>query len=216
MTAPPEGPTRRRPIAVPLAALVTAAGLGVTAALGGFATAPDTPPKRLGQGSTVDQEQFTTTFVGSRTTSEPGLFGSPAKRFLEIEFRVLNKGDETADMGLPYEGGPPGGGSFGASLLKITPAIKGKYGASVFTPTGGGESSQLHPALPTSVVVRYELEGRQRPPKQLTIDVGKYEWNEGITLAPGWFVVTKDDGGKEKPVVAAQVTLPVVPEGARS
>ncbi|GAA4180308.1 hypothetical protein GCM10022252_02940 [Streptosporangium oxazolinicum] len=215
MTAPPEGPTRRRPIAVPLAALVTAAGLGVTAALGGFATAPEKPPKRLGQGSTVDQEQFTTTFVGSRTTSEPGLFGSPAKRFLEIEFRVVNKGDETAGMGLPYESGL-GGGSFGSSLLKITPAINGKYGASVFTPTGGGESSQLHPALPTNVVVRYELEDRQRPPKQLTIDVGTYEWRDGVTLAPGWFVVTEEDGGERKPVVTAQVTLPVVPGGARS
>ncbi|MEU4536707.1 hypothetical protein AB0G15_17745 [Streptosporangium sp. NPDC023825] len=215
MTPPSEGPTRRRPIAVPLVALVTAAGLGVTAALGGFATAPDKPPKRLGQGSTVDQEQFTTTFVGSRTLSEPGLFGGPAKRFLEIELRVVNKGDETAITGLLYEG-TLAGGSLGTSLLKITPAIKGKYGASVFSPTGGGESTQLHPALPTSVVVRYELEDRQRAPKQLTIDVGKYEWREGITLAPGWFLVTENDAGKEKPVVTAQVTLPVVPKGTRS
>ncbi|MEU4404177.1 hypothetical protein AB0F88_06610 [Streptosporangium sp. NPDC023963] len=215
MTPPSEGPTRRRPIAVPLVALVTAAGLGVTAAVGGFATAPDKPPKRLGQGSTVDQEQFTTTFVGSRTLSEPGLFGGPAKRFLEIELRVVNKGDETAITGLLYEG-TLAGGSLGTSLLKITPAIKGKYGASVFSPTGGGESTQLHPALPTSVVVRYELEDRQRAPKQLTIDVGKYEWREGITLAPGWFLVTENDAGKEKPVVTAQVTLPVVPKGTRS
>ncbi|WP_440099852.1 hypothetical protein [Streptosporangium sp. H16] len=215
MTPPPEGPTRRRPIAVPLVALVTVAGLGVTAALGGFATAPDKPPKRLGQGSTVDQEQFTTTFVGSRTVSEPGLFGSPAKRFLEIEFRVVNKGDETASTGLLYEGGLAGG-SFGSSLLKITPAIKGKYGASVFSPTGGGESAQLHPALPTGVVVRYELEDKQRAPKQLTIDVGKYEWREGITLSPGWFLVTENDAGKEKPVVTAQVTLPVAQKGTRS
>lgn len=215
MTPPSEGPTRRRPIAVPLVALVTIAGLGATAAAGGFATAPEKPPKRLGQGSTVDQEQFTTTFVGSRTLSEPGLFGSPAKRFLEIELRVTNKGDETAITGLLYEGGLAGG-SLGSSLLKITPTIKGKYGASVFSPTGGGESTQLHPALPTSVVVKYELEDRQRAPKQLTIDVGKYEWREGVTLAPGWFLVTEDDGGKEKPVVTAQVTLPVVPKGTRS
>ncbi|GAA3415846.1 hypothetical protein [Streptosporangium vulgare] len=215
MTPPSEGPTRRRPIAVPLVALVTIAGLGATAAVGGFATAPEKPPKRLGQGSTVDQEQFTTTFVGSRTLSEPGLFGSPAKRFLEIELRVTNKGDETAITGLPYEGGL-GGGSLGSSLLKITPAIKGKYGASVFSPTGGGESTQLHPALPTSVVIKYELEDRQRVPKQLTIDVGKYEWREGVTLSPGWFLVTENDGGEEKPVVTAQVTLPVVPKGTQS
>ncbi|MGJ6966116.1 hypothetical protein ACSDR0_29825 [Streptosporangium sp. G11] len=215
MTPPPEGPSRRRPIAVPLVALVTAAGLGVTAALGGFATAPDKPPQRLGQGATVDQEQFTTTFVGSRTLSEPGQFGSPAKRFLEIELRVTNKGDETANMGLPYESGP-GGSSFGSSLLKITPAIKGKYGASVFTTTGGGESGQLHPALPTNVLVRYELEDNQRAPKQLTIDVGKYEWRDGITLTPGWFVVTENDAGKEKPMVTAQVTLPVAQGGTRS
>ncbi|MER5645512.1 hypothetical protein [Streptosporangium sp. NPDC002524] len=215
MTPPPEGPTRRRPIAVPLVALVTIAGLGATAALGGFATAAEKPPKRLGQGSTVDQEQFTTTFVGSRTLSEPGLFGSPAKRFLEIELRVVNKGDETASTGLLYEG-TLAGGSLGTSLLKITPAIKGKYGASLFSPTGGGESTQLHPALPTSVVVKYELEDKQRIPKQLTIDVGKYEWREGVTLAPGWFLVTEEDGGKEKPVVTAQVTLPVVPKGTRS
>ncbi|MER6825695.1 hypothetical protein ABT352_06885 [Streptosporangium sp. NPDC000563] len=218
MTAPPEGPTGRRPIAVPLAALVTVTGLAVTTVLGGFATAPEKPPKRLGQGSTVDQEQFTTTFVGSRTVSEPGLFGGPAKRLLEIELLVVNKGEETAGTGVPYQEGH-GGGSFGTSLLKVSPEIKGKYGASVFTPTGGGESSQLHPALPTSVVVRYELEDGQRPPRQLTIDVGTYEWREGITLAPGWFLVTKDgegDEGGEKPVVTAQVTLPVMPGGTRS
>jgi len=194
---------------------VTAAGLVVTAALGGFATAPDKPPEQLGQGATVDQEQFTTTFVGSRAVSEPGLFGGPAKRLLEIEFLVTNKGEETAGMGVPYQEGL-GGGSFGTSLLKVTPEIKGEYGASVFTPTGGGESSQLHPALPTSVVVRYELEDGQRPPRQLTIDVGTYEWRDGITLTPGWFLVTKDDEGKERPVVTAQVTLPVTPGGARS
>ncbi|MEU8379593.1 hypothetical protein [Streptosporangium sp. NPDC048865] len=215
MTPPPEGPTGRRPIAVPLVALVAIAGLGVTAALGGFATAPEKPPKRLGQGATVDQEQFTTTFVGSRTLSEPGLFGSPAKRFLEIELRVVNKGDETAITGLPYSGGL-GGGSLGSSLLKINPAINGKYGASIFSPTGGGESVQLHPALPTSVVVKYELEDRQRAPKQLTIDVGTYEWRDGVTLAPGWFLVTEDDAGTQKPVVTAQVTLPVVPKGTSS
>ncbi|GAA2995909.1 hypothetical protein [Streptosporangium longisporum] len=211
---PPEGPTRRRrPVAVPLAALTAASCLAIVAALGGLATAPDRPPKRLGPGATLDQEQFSTRFVESRTVSEPGAFGGPAKRLLEIEFEVVNKGEETASMGLPYSGGP-GGPSFGSSLLAITPRLGGTYGPSVSGP--GGEGGQLHPALPARVVVAYELTEGQQAPRELTIDVGRYEFREGITLTPGWHLVTKGEGKKQRPVTAARVTLPVVPKGTRS
>src|SRR5690349_23737806 len=99
----PRGTRRRRAVAVPIAALVVATGLGIVAAFGGLGDAPDKPPKQLGPGATLDQEQFLTKFVESRSTVEPGSFGGPDKRFVEIEMEVTNKGDATTRVGLPND-----------------------------------------------------------------------------------------------------------------
>jgi hypothetical protein len=212
----PRGTRRRRAVAVPLAALVVLTGLGAVTASGGLGDAPDEPPKQLGPGARLDQEQFLTTFVGSRSTTEPGLFGTPAKRFVEIEMEVTNKGDETTFVGLPNEKGNDSS-FFAGSLLKLTPEIKSEYGPTVSAPDGGVDSEQLQPGMATKVVIKYELPDGQRTPERVRIDVGTFDFSsEGIILVPGWHLATEDDGADSaRPplTVAAQVTLPVQPKG---
>lgn len=209
MTSPPGGETRpRRPVAVPIAALIAATGLGVTAALGGLGETPEKPPKQLGPGSSLDQGEFTTTFVESRTAAEPGRFGIPGKRFLEVVLKVTNKGEETTELGSPPQGKTPGF-FFAASLLKMTPEIKSDLGAVLSIPDGDVSSTQLHPGTTSTVVIRYELPRGSRPPKKVQFDVGAFELSEGFNLDPAWTLVADGDAADAPPEVAAQVTLPV-------
>lgn len=200
---------------MPIAALVVATGLGIVAAFGGLGDAPDKPPQQLGPGATLDQEQFLTTFVESRSTVEPGSFGGPGKRFVEIEMEVTNKGDATTRVGLPNDKG--GDSSFFAgSLLKMTPEIKSEYGPAASASTEGVESNQLQPGMATRVVIKYELPDGQRAPERVRMDVGTFEFAaEGIILVPGWHLATEDGADSARPplTVAAQVTLPVQPKG---
>ncbi|MFF0309209.1 hypothetical protein ACFYSC_17410 [Streptosporangium sp. NPDC004379] len=207
MTSPPGAAARRRrPVAVPIAVLVAAAGLGITAALGGLGEAPDDPPRRLGPGAVLDQGEFTTRFVESRTTVRPGRYGGPDKRYLEVVFRVTNKGDETTGVGAPGQGGKPGY-LFAGSLLRMTPELGGDFGPDVFVEGDGVPGRQLHPGMESTVVVRYELPEGRRAPERVLLDVGAFEHPEGFTQDIGWLLVKKDDDGP--PAVAAQVTLPV-------
>ncbi|MEV8634441.1 hypothetical protein AB0395_22570 [Streptosporangium sp. NPDC051023] len=207
MTSPPGGENRRRrPVAVPIAALVVATGLGVTAAFGGLAEAPKEPPKQLGPGASLNQGEFTTKFVESRTVFQADPFGGTGKRFLELVMEVTNTGEETAQVGFPwYE--KKEGLSFGAGLLKMTPEIKSPYGPLTSVSGDSVPGRQLHPGVTSTVVVRYELTGGQHPPKQVKLDVGTFEFNEGFTQNFGWVLVKDDPEGP--PTVAAQVTLPV-------
>jgi hypothetical protein len=201
---------------VPIGALFVATGLGIVAAFGGLGDAPDKPSEQLGPGATLDQEQFLTKFVESRSTVEPGSFGGPDKRFVEIEMEVTNKGDATTQVGLPNT---RGGDSpfFAGSLLKMTPQINtSDYIPTASTSAGGVESHQLQPGMPTRVVIKYELPDGQRAPERVRMDVGTFEFSaEPFILVPGWHLATEEAVGSARPplTVAAQVTLPVQPKG---
>ncbi|GAA3122080.1 hypothetical protein GCM10010466_11270 [Planomonospora alba] len=207
MTSPSGGGTRRRrPIAVPLTALVLAAGLGATAALGGFADAPDTPPRRLGPGATVDQKQFLTKFTAARTVFRPDGHGSGGRRFLEVELQVTNRGDATTGTGSPGQDGA----FFARGLLAMTPAIASEGGPAVDIPDEGVPSRQLHPGMTSTVVLRYELPEGQAPPEQVRYDVGSFAFQEQATIAEGTWVLERDGRAEgAPPKVVAQVTLPV-------
>ncbi|ACZ83914.1 hypothetical protein [Streptosporangium roseum] len=208
MTSPSGGEAgRRRPIAVPVAALVIATGLGVTAALGGFAEASEEPPTQLGPGSSLDQGEFTTKFVEARSLFQRDTFGA-GKRFLEIELEVTNKSDESTGVGAPPNGKTPGF-MFAQSLLKMDPEIKGDAGPTLSVPGEGMPSRQLHPGMTSTVVVRYELPAGDRPPKKIKLDVGVFEEPETFNIDLGWVLARDGDADDAPPKVEAQVTLPV-------
>ncbi|MFC4060436.1 hypothetical protein ACFOWE_19195 [Planomonospora corallina] len=207
MTSPSGGGTRRRrPIAVPLILMLLAAGLGATAALGGLSAAPDDPPRRLGPGATVDQGRFLTTFVAARTVRRPDEDGLRDRRFLEVELEVVNRGDETTQVGRPGEGGH----SFARGLLAMTPPIPSGDGPDVTVADGGVPSRQLHPDMAAAVVLRYEIPEGQPSPETVRYDVGAFERRERSAAAEDFWVLERDGRTQDAPAkVTAQVTLPV-------
>ncbi|GIH76024.1 hypothetical protein [Planobispora longispora] len=211
MTSPPGGGTRRRrPVAVPLAILAIATGLGITAALGGFAEAPKEPPKQLGPGAAVDQKLFLTKFVASRTVFQPDEYGGEGKRFLEVELEVTNKGDRTEGVGSPGQGGKQGL-LYGKSLLKMTPEITNEFGPISMIIDEGVPSQQLHPGMTSAVVFRYELAQGQQAPENVTFDVGVFDPDpDSVTGADlGLILESESDAKGAPPKVEAKVTLPV-------
>ncbi|GAA2365121.1 hypothetical protein GCM10010404_19410 [Nonomuraea africana] len=202
MTEPSSGDNRPpRPVLVPAVGLVLATGIGITALLGGLNDAPDPNPPALKVAAEIDQGQFKTQFVEGRVTvvKPDTTFGDP-KRFLELEVKVTNTGEETADSG----------SAFASTLLKITPEIKPKSGVISIVPTQSGPSRQLQPGIPTKVLVRYELEAGVKPPEKVTIDVGKREYLKGdFTPASGWVTANEEKDEKQVPVVLGQITIPV-------
>ena len=117
------GTRRRRPVLIPVLAVLLAAGVGVIGLLGGFAEAPEEAPPALGEGAVLDQRMYHTRFDRATVTLVPQELGPP-KRFLELRFTVTNRGAETSSVGsVPESPDQAAGPGFAASLLRVTPEI---------------------------------------------------------------------------------------------
>lgn len=208
---------RARPVAVPVAALLVATALGVTALLGGLDERPEPPPQRLKPGQLLDQGQFTTRFVESKVVVEHAKdeFGTD-KRYLDVVLTVTNTGDETVNVGsLPA--GKSSGFGFGSTLLKMTPELPSEWGGELFVLSKGVKSAQLHPKVPATVVARYELQGSAQPPERVSYELGALEkLHNGLTDTSQWFLETEDEAleNVENVKVVATITLPVESQGA--
>ncbi|NUO99454.1 MAG: hypothetical protein HOV96_31670 [Nonomuraea sp.] len=204
----------RRPVAVPIVALLAITALGITALLGGLNERPDPAPPQLKLGQVLDQGQFDTVFVESKVTFQPAENEfAKDKRFVDVVFKVTNKTDRTVSVGgLPSVKDKSKGFSFGSTLLKVTPEIKSQYGPELFVLSKGVQSSQLQPGIQATVIARYELEGAAQPPKQLSYDVGAFELlTNPLDDGSNWFLKSEqgalDDTSEEE--VVAKITLPV-------
>lgn len=218
MTSPSRGTRRRRPVLVPVASALAAAGVGVTALLGGLNEAPEKPPPQVAPGKTIDQGQFRTEFIKAIDTTERGGFGF-TKRFLQLVLKVTNVGKETVPVGIlpkPEEKIPPIPHSFAGTILRISPEIKSKYGPEVSVLSYGIKSRLLHPGITTTVVVRYELEPTTPVPAELRVDVGRLHYAKLGLLDQRhyWQLAGEDTDDGFTPTVAAQVALPVRQEQA--
>jgi hypothetical protein len=203
----------RRPVVVPAIALTALTVIGITALLGGLNEAPD-EVEPLGQGAVLDQGLYDTKFVESRVRVERAQNDfDEDKRFLEVVFDVTNKGDETLPVGLPPEKLEHAFTSttFAGSLVKITPAFDRDSGPFAFALSKGDETRQLHPGVPSQVILRYRLKDGQQPPDKVTLDVASFEETEGFNNGElEWGMVAEEAGERSYlPVVKARVTLPV-------
>ncbi|MCG5216946.1 hypothetical protein [Streptosporangium sp. KLBMP 9127] len=218
MTSPPGGGSRKkRPVLVPVVAVLLATGMGATAVLGGLDQVPDPPPKQLGAGQFLDQGLYRTQFVGAKSYVTPSDSEYvDDKRFLDLEFKVINLGQDTDVVGGPSDPARPSVWSaFANSVLRTTPPVKGKYGADTFVFDRGVRSKQLHPGITSTVVVRYQLELNAEVPEKLTLDVGGHEYVAGFNdPSSKWQLLSKEVNDKYIPVTVAKVTLPVRKEGA--
>ncbi|MBF8186786.1 hypothetical protein ITP53_13750 [Nonomuraea sp. K274] len=214
MTEPSGGSmeAHRRPVVVPAVALTALTAVGITALLGGLGEA-QVQPDPLSPGAVLDQGLYETKFVESRVTVQKGE-GSwdEDKRFVDMVFDVTNKGDETLQVGSPPDKIEQAylSTSFAGSLVKITPAF-GKDSVAAYALSKGGETEQLQPGVPSRVLVRYELEKNEQPPKQITLDVASFaeeqEFNNDLLA---WQMVATESGERGYlPEIKARVTLPV-------
>jgi len=213
MTSSRGGKRRRRPILVPAAIAIAAAGLGVTALLGGLQEAPEKPPPEVAPGKIIDQGRFSTQFIKAIDTTEQDRYGTP-KRSLQLVLKVKNVSNETAPVGgIPKPDAKPsmGFGEFASSLLRIAPEIKSEYGPSVYVLSYGVQSRQLHPGITTTVVVKYDLKPTDPAPSEITIDVGSFVYEEiGLRdKTRQWRLAGELDDEEFTPTVAARITLPV-------
>ncbi|WP_204075285.1 hypothetical protein [Planotetraspora phitsanulokensis] len=216
MMSSPRGSRRRRPVLVPVASAVVVAGIGLTAATGGLAQASEEPPPKVAPGKVIDQGQFRTQFVKAVDTTEKDSYGG-SKRYLKLTVQVTNLGDETVGVGVMRK---PGDKvmqipfSFAGSILRVRPEPKTKYGPDISVMSFGMESKQLLPDLMKNVVLKYELDPAATAPSTVTVDVGRFVYEQlGIRdQAHYWQLVGDDDGDTFVPTVAAEVTLPVTQE----
>lgn len=201
----------RRPVAVPVAALLIVAAVGITALLGGLEEVEEPPPPPLSQGAVLDQALYSTKFVEARVTvEESGFSFEEDKRFVELLFDVTNLGDETMHVGAPPEKPSIVGSGFANSLIKITPPIEDGKGPFTYALAKEGQTSQLHPGVTTKVVVRFRLDEGERPPEKVTLDVAAFEHVPGFQdQTIQWQPVVERDGDDFQPAVKARVTLPV-------
>ncbi|MEU8265533.1 hypothetical protein AB0B89_00075 [Sphaerisporangium sp. NPDC049002] len=219
-STPTSGGSRRRPVLLPVLAALVAVTVGVSAAFGGLEDAPKEKPELLGKGAKVDQGRMTTLFEDAvvRPGGEDGL-GVSGKRYLQIIMRVTNTSEETfiaemmnsALVAVRADG----------KLIKESGPSATTIGPRVVTISGGRTYGQLHPGVPATVVMAYELPADQEPPKTVEIDAGAYEWHESfIYRTHDWLRVETEEpltaedrerGGTSgyAPVVVAQVDLPV-------
>ncbi|MEU5867185.1 hypothetical protein ABZ815_38845 [Nonomuraea sp. NPDC047529] len=212
----PSGDTRpRRPVAVPIVALVAVTAVGITALLGGLNEAADKGPDLLAQGATLDQGRYSTRFVESRVKVEKAETQfDEDKRFVELVFEVTNKGDETSSVGLPPDPAKPEqawlGESFADSLVAISPKFPKESGPFVYAVNKGDETRQLHPGVTSQVLVRYRLGATERPPDKVTVDVATFEYVPGFEdQRLRWQMIAEEKDDKFFPEVKARVTMPV-------
>lgn len=220
MTSPARGDRKKRPVLLPVLAVLFATGFGLTAVLGGLSAVPDPPPEQLGPGDTLDQGRFSTRFVEAvYTLVSPQEAWEEEKRYLDLVFEVTNQGKETTRVGNPPEPGKPpspGGTLFASSILRTDPVIETQQGGFGSVRTRDGvQSTQLHPGVTSTVVVRYPLNANARVPDKITIDMGIFEYySETVFSGDEWWLATTTVDGKDVPTTAARVTLPVRQEAA--
>ncbi|NAS25397.1 hypothetical protein GT755_27400 [Herbidospora sp. NEAU-GS84] len=210
----------RRPVLVPVVALLSVSGLGVTAGTGGLDTEPDSPPKQYQAGATIDQKLFKTQFVKAVDVAEGD------RHAVELVLKVTNEGDTTESVGAMATGPKVSRhGRLGSTILKTTPPLgKPDSYPEIGVWSHGVRSFQLHPGITHTVVIRYDLPEGATPPEKVTVDVGGFVEEPVSRRDPRelWQVEPDKDlptgAGDEmaliEPKVIAQVTLPIRPEEA--
>jgi hypothetical protein len=189
---------------------VVAAAAGVTAALGGFRAAEPPPAPQVAAEQVIDQGLFRTQVQRAYVGRRGDLISDDTKRWLTVEFRVVNTSDDTRD---PAE--------FAADPYRqlITVVLPGgrvdplKHVDRV--DRGSWKSQQVPPRTPVRLIVAwYDWVGPV--PDRVTVSLPTFErrapvffdmpatWQTKVTANKT--LDTRDDPA----VVAARVTVPVV------
>ncbi|RCG31743.1 hypothetical protein DQ384_09395 [Sphaerisporangium album] len=220
--APTDAP-RRRPILVPVLAVLAAATVGVSAAFGGLEDAPEPKADQLGKGATLDQGKMKTVFEDAVVRPGKNGLGVPDKRYLQLILKVTNQTDRT----ILAQGMNSALVAVRADGKTIKPSSDpADFGPRIVVLAGGKTYGQLHPNVPETVVMAFELRSGAPAPKTVSIDAGTFEWYKWFSNQTHDWVPVEELGpptpedlkrGKKSssmPVVAARITMPVRVEDA--
>ncbi|WP_285496608.1 hypothetical protein [Actinomadura sp. NBRC 104425] len=189
-TTPPARSRRLVPVSAAGAAAVLAPVLWLT---GGLREAPQEPLKAPGR--PINQGWFDVTVHDARIVNVEPPFGTTPQRRLEVRMRVVNKGKETASLGLS---------GFGQGVAARTAKGKWVKPEDVAGTAAGSATDAVQPGLPVEAAVRWQL-GPQETPATFTVGLRKWKYGTGFTdTSFQWRVETDDDAG-----LAGRLTLPV-------
>lgn len=222
----PTRPVTRRAVTVAAPALV-AVGLALTAAFGGFQTAPPEPPQRYGVGQTIDQSWFHTqvvgAYVGQASGQQPGI---PA---LHVELRVENMTDEPTYSDPILTLGAAKGTAFITKDWKHSPCMivvaDGKrrdlIGAQVRR-ASGLNSYDLPPHQPVTLDTQWMMFTYGERPRDIEVSLTGYERNdtEFYDIPRYWTPIEQQQsrsvGGGIKDTKPRMIATVRVPLGASS
>jgi len=140
---------------------VVSVAVAVTAATGGFASA-GSGPQQTPLGASIDQVHFTSKVLGGSWTTEK--LGKHTYRNMSARLRVTNTGDRPATL-IEYTKSVIPLQAWGGALLA----------AQAKAYTGGTETDELTPGIPTDVVVQYTPNTGEEHAKQLSLRFCTYE-----------------------------------------
>lgn len=220
-----------RPVTV-RAAKVAAPGvvaivLALTAAFGGFQTAPPEPPERYGAGRVIDQTLFHTqvmrAYVAQASGQKPGI---PA---LHVELRVENMSDTTTYQDPLITLGARKEVAFLQKMWQHSPSMlvyaDGKrrtFIASQVKRVSGTDAYDVPPHIPVRIDTEWEMFRYGEKPGNIQVSVTGFHKQGGdfYDIPAYWSVIAQPQGNSpagglhdEKPKMIATVHLPLSPSG---
>ena len=192
------------------APFAVAAVAGLTTALGGFGAAPPPAPPQVTAGQVVDQGLFRTQVQRAYVGRRRDLISDPGKRWLTVEFQVVNATDDTLDVT-----------GFAADPFRQLVTVAWPSGR--VDPQkhidrvdrGSWKSQQIPPRTPVRLIVAwYDWAGAV--PRQVTVSLPAFEhrapvfFDMPVTWQPQVTANRTRDTRDDPPVIAARVTVPVV------
>lgn len=208
---------------------VVAVALALTAAFGGFKTAPPEPPKRYAVGQVIDQHWFHTqvvkAYVGQASGQKPGI---PA---LHVQLRVENVTGEATYQDPIITLGAAKQVAFLTKMWKHSPSmlvvVDGKsrtFLASTVKRISGTDKYDLPPHIPVTMDTEWEMFRYGEKPGDIQVSLTGFQRQAGdfYDIPAYWSVIPKPEpqnpaGGlqDEKPKMIATVHVPLSPSGFR-
>ena len=216
--------TRAAKVAVPG---VVAIVLALTAAFGGFKTAPPEPPKRYAVGQVIDQTLFHTqvmrAYVAQASGQEPGI---PA---LHVELRVENMSDQTTYQDPIITLGAAKDVAFLQKMWRHSPSMlvyaDGKrrtFLGSQVKRVSGTDTYDVPPHIPVRIDTEWEMFKYGEKPGNIQVSVTGFHKTGGdfYDIPAYWAVIAQPQdpdpaGGlqDDKPKMIANVHLPLSASG---
>ena len=222
----PARPMTRRAAKVAVPGVVAIA-MALTAAFGGFKTAPPQPPERYAVGQVIDQTLFHTqvmrAYVGQASGQKPGI---PA---LHVQLRVENMSEQTTYQDPLITLGARKDVAFLQKMWEHSPSMlvyadgkKREFLGSQVKRVSGTDTYDVPPRIPVTVDTEWEMYTYGEKPGNIQVSVTGFHKTGGdfYDIPAYWSVIAQPQDPNpanglqdDKPKMIARVYLPLSPSG---